>query len=454
MESELKYLEGKLPEDIERLKACGQFDQALRVIDRRLEKGVPTALARRLALEKAILRILPEEYPYSYEEALRLLQGAFDGFTEREFVDLWEEDATDWIYREGKPYFKDSIVANLAKTRPHLAARAKDERDRIDREGNFSMLDDTIAAMKRQGALAYRIRIRSQLRIRPEAERAGKVVRVYLPLPVAYAQVEAFRLIDASPAPSLVAPADYPQRTVCFEGPLQAGQPYTVEYEYINRMRYVDPKPEAVYAAQPTFYTEQQPPHVVFSATLRGVTDEVLAGESNPLLRARRIYDFVTTRVMYSFVRPYLAITDIPGYCLTSLKGDCGIQALTFIAMCRYAGVPARWQSGLYANPLSIGNHDWAQFYVAPYGWLYADCSFGGSAYRAGNEERWNFYFGNLEPFRMPACSEFQHPFVPQSRFLRNDPYDNQSGEAEYEDGGLSQDQYDTQHEVVAMERV
>ena len=35
-------------------------------------------------------------------------------------------------------------------------------------------------------------------------------------------------------------------------------------------------------------------------------------------------------------------------------------MALTFITMCRIAGVPARWQSGLYVAPDSVGSHDWA----------------------------------------------------------------------------------------------
>jgi hypothetical protein len=151
---------------------------------------------------------------------------------------------------------------------------------------------------------------------------------------------------------------------------------------------------------------------------------------------------------------PYLTIPAIPTYAATGLKGDCGIQALTFITLCRALGVPARWQAGLYASPRSIGNHDWARFYAAPYGWLYADCSFGGAAWRAGAEERWNFYFGNLEPFRMPANSDFQFEFNPAKKFRRCDPYDNQNGEAEYEHRGLGPEEYSTVHKVVRIEEL
>ena len=74
---------------------------------------------------------------------------------------------------------------------------------------------------------------------------------------------------------------------------------------------------------------------------------------------------------------------------------------------------------------------------MEPYGWLFADPSFGGGAYRNKNEKRWNFYFGNLDPFRMVANSEFQYDLLPEKKFLRSDPYDNQVGEVEYFDKAI-----------------
>ncbi|MDR1979917.1 MAG: transglutaminase domain-containing protein [Synergistaceae bacterium] len=454
MYSDLRYLLIDLPEDIARLKAAGCFERAGHVIDKRLRKQLPLALRKRLELEKEILARVPSHYPHSYDRALSLLSSAFRDFEPEELEALWEEDALDWIFIEGKPFFKDDIVANLAKTRKELTARVTDPSLLKDKEGNFSLLDETIAKMKRRGTLAYRIRIRTTVTVKPESVEEGKTVRVHLPIPVEYAQIHDFKLLDAGPAPKFVAAPDYPQRTVYFEERLQSGQEFFVEYEYVNRMDYVEARPEAAVDAQPTFYTEEQAPHVVFTPYIRDLAGELAGGEKNPLLRARRVYDFLTTRLIYSFVRSYFTIPAIPTYAATGLKGDCGIQALTFITLCRALGVPARWQSGLYANPRSIGNHDWAQFYVTPYGWLYADCSFGGAAWQAGAEERWNFYFGNLEPFRMPANSDFQFDFNPAKKFRRCDPYDNQNGEVEYEHRGLGPEEYSTVHKVVNIEEV
>ena len=454
MNAYLPYLSVDLPEDIAKLKGCGQFNRAIRAIDKRLKRDLPEALRRRLELEKEILALIPANYTHSFDETLALMSQTFKDFDASEMEELWELDAADWYFIDGELRFRADIAANLAKVRPAYAARLKNPEELKDREGNIALLDETIAKMKEKGSLAYRIRIRSTLTIASEAVRPGETVKVHLPIPIEYAQVKNFRLISVLPEPKLVAAPDYPQRTVFFEEPTREGQTFSVEYEYINSMTYVDPKPELVAPSQPAFHTEEQHPHIVFSPYIRYLTEELTGGEKNPLIRARRIYDFITTNVMYSLVRPYFTIENISAYALTSLKGDCGVQALAFITLCRCAGIPARWQAGLYSKPGSAGNHDWAQFYIAPYGWLFADCSFGGSAWRWNATERWNFYFGNLDPFRMPSNSEYQFEFNPGKSFLRIDPYDNQVGEAEYEDRGLKSGEFNTVHEMVDITEV
>ena len=84
------------------------------------------------------------------------------------------------------------------------------------------------------------------------------------------------------------------------------------------------------------------------------------------------------------------------------------------------------WQSGLDAKPSDVGEHDWALFYVPSVGWVYADLSYGGSSYLRGAMKRWDFYFGNLDPYRIPINDGFQQEFVPAKKHWRIDPYDNQ----------------------------
>ena len=144
----------------------------------------------------------------------------------------------------------------------------------------------------------------------------------------------------------------------------------------------------------------------------------------------------------------YFGLENIAENCARNFKGDCGVQALLFITLCRCAGIPARWQSGLCAEPNDVGMHDWAMFYVAPHGWMFADPSYGGGAHRAGNEARRVHYFGNLDPYRMVANCEFRAPLDPPKAHWRHDPYDNQAGEIEYEDRGLRGPEYERDMEM------
>ncbi len=445
--TDLKALVVPLPEDIEKLKWGGDFDRAKRVIRKRLSKDIPDMLKKRLELELEILDMLPSAYRYSKDEALDILRENIRDFKDEEFDELWEEDAMDWIYVDGEVHFRNNFLSNVMHTRSCFAERATDPK--FQNDGDSQKLDQVIRSIKDNGSMTYYFRIRSSLKVDPEKAHIGETIRVHLPIPSEYAQVKSFKILDASESLKIVAPADTPQRTVYFEDKLSDDEEFFVEYEFENHVDYVETDPDKVYDAQPNFYLEEQLPHIRFTPYIKSLTDEVTGEETNPLIKARKIYDFITTHVMYSYMRPYFEITDIVEYAATGLKGDCGVQALMFITMCRCAGVPARWQSGLYCAPWDIGCHDWAQFYVAPYGWLFADCSFGGSAYRAGNEERRNFYFGNLDPFRIPANSEFQQEFIPKKLYLRCDPYDNQVGEAEYEDRGLKQDEFETEHVIL-----
>lgn len=68
--------------------------------------------------------------------------------------------------------------------------------------------------------------------------------------------------------------------------------------------------------------------------------------------------------------------------------------------------------------------------------------------------ERWNFYFGNLDPFRVPLNSDFQHAFYPPRTHLRADPYDSQSGEVEYAGGGLTHSQFEARREMISIQEV
>ena len=88
-------------------------------------------------------------------------------------------------------------------------------------------------------------------------------------------------------------------------------------------------------------------------------------------------------------------------------------------------------------------------FYIAPYGWLFADPSFGVSANRCHDEARRQFYFGNLDAYRMVANRAFQADFTVNKQHWRADPYDNQTGEMETTDRGLRYEEYEREYNTL-----
>ena len=84
----------------------------------------------------------------------------------------------------------------------------------------------------------------------------------------------------------------------------------------------------------------------------------------------------------------------------------------------------------------------------------FADPSFGGSAHRINNSARRKHYFGNLDPYRMVANSEFQHPLDPAETFWRHDPYDNQGGEIEYDDAAISASSVTKGEQIIELREI
>lgn len=452
MFNDLKYLKVDLPEDVLKLKCNGNFDEALRLIDLRLEKEIPISLRKRLEIEKEIIRVLRNEYPYSFDEALELMKSNLTSFTKEELIKAKDESEADWILVDGKVMFSDSFYGNLVLTKEELKQRVINKKES---EGlRIEYLNKNIENMKKKGQASYFIHMKVTIKIKEEYQKIGEKIKIHIPLPTDDCQQSNVKIISTSPQATYIAPSNYPQRTVYFEEILKKDQEFCVEYSYESHVPYAELDPKKVSEIQLSFHTEEKEPHIMFTPYIKELCEEIVGDEKNPLLKARKIYDFITTKVKYSYMRKYSTILNIPEYAALNLKGDCGVQGLLFITLLRCAGIAAKWQSGLAVTPYHVGAHDWAQFYIEPYGWLYADPSFGGSGYRSGNLEKWNFYFGNLDPFRMVANSEFQHQFDPPKNHWRDDPYDNQLGECEYDDRGLEKKEFLTKLELLEIKEI
>lgn len=445
----LQALNLSLPQDIDSYMQSGQWREAGEMIARRLRLDLPLMLRQRLELAQFFMSRLRDQYTLSEDQLIEAVHQHIPDFSQADFRALRNEGWLDSRRIDGKRMYFEDTVASLLKANPDFAQRAG-----RPLSPSRPPLDEAMEQMKRRSVMALRLYLVSSLTIaQPDPE---IVYRVHLPLPTPAPQQHAVQIIDVQPRPEHLARESAPQRTAFFEGKGKPGRVYSASSSFEQRLTYVDPLSEsftmvAYPAARPPCREdlEEQAPHMLFTPYLRALARELIGDEIVPVRQAKRFYDFITGQVLYSYVRPYQLIENGAEYAALNLRGDCGLQALLFITLCRIAGIPARWQSGLYAAPSDEGSHDWAWFYTEPCGWLPADCSFGGAARRGGNPERREFYFGNLDPYRAVFNQGYMGAFEPERRFLRHDPYDNQSGEVETESCALYKG-YRCRHQVKA----
>lgn len=449
---DVNYFEIPLPEDILKEKMGGYFEECLYLIDKRIQEDIPYALKQRLLLEKEVIERLPQQYPYTKEDVFSMFKKYLPHFSIEDLDELITLNQLEWIYIKGIKYFHELCFENILKIRKDIVGMIEDKEKRNHELMPRHELNEVMKVMKEKGGVRYHIHLKTSIKIKKQKE--GQRIKVYIPLPIEYHQVENVKIIKTSHPDYILSPRDHNARTLCFDKIYQKDEIFFVEFCYDMYAPYQDYDPKEVSCYQPTYYTEQLSPHIVFTPYLKQLAKEIIQQETNPLLKAKKIYDYITTHMTYSFVRSYFTIEHIGEYAAINLKGDCGLQALLFITLCRIVHVPARWQAGLYISKDNPGNHDWAEIYIAPFGWLPVDCSFGGGAVREHNEERRQFYFTHLDPFRMIACNDYQVPLYPKKTYQRIDPYDNQTGEVEYEDEGLMIEDFETINEVIELKEI
>lgn len=437
-----------LPEDLLKLKWNGQFQLMNEIIDMKIQKDIPSQLKERLILEKEIIRRLPSEFPYTKAQAIQLCRNRIINFSETEFDELFKDNAFEFLFVEGIIKFKNNFYDNLIKTRPQYLKRL------IKPLAQAENRDKIICHIKEQKDVYYRLHVKMAIKIKSKYEEIGKTVKVWLPVPVFFQPVEHIKIIKISSPYALINDDNVYQRSVYFEEKLQHNQEFSVEFELINHIHSHDLSLRTTIDENMKEYLEECQPHIVFTPYLKKLTQDIIQSERDPLLKAKRIYDYITTHMSYSFVRSYLTLPCLSEYMATGMKGDCGVYAILFITLCRIAGIPATWQSGLYCTPENIGNHDWAMFHIEPYGWLYCDCSFGSAGFRNHNELQRQFYFGHIDPFRIPFTRAFQKDLIPKKTYIRRDPYDHQTGEIEYEHRALQTNEYDMYQTIIKVEEI
>lgn len=166
---------------------------------------------------------------------------------------------------------------------------------------------------------------------------------------------------------------------------LPAGEKLAVRYAVdvdIATVRYVI-RPERVGSLEDIpeeireQYTVDGPRYRIESAYIRNTVRKVVGDEKNPYWIARKVFDHLIKELKYEMVGGW----DVPEVVLRRGSGSCSEYTFAFIAMCRAAGLPARYQGAvsMRGDDASVDEafHRWAQVYLPNYGWIPVDANKG-----------------------------------------------------------------------------
>jgi transglutaminase-like putative cysteine protease len=262
--------------------------------------------------------------------------------------------------------------------------------------------------------------------------RQGSSARIWLPYPQEYRQQKDVKLIGATlngaPYDAQIAPNGTPQRTAYFEQKVSDSNKAIeakITFEYTSYAYYPnldDAKAQPLPKDFEQTYLRERPPHIVFTPQIKQLVAQIVDGESNPLAKARKIFRWENANIRYHAEEEYCLIPSFATACVSRHKGDCGIQSTLFITMCRAAGIPARWQSGWETKPVGWTMHDWCEIYVAPWGWIPCDASYG--VQKSDDPKIADFYVGHQDSHRLIVNLDYGRDLVPPKPSLRSEPAD------------------------------
>ncbi len=115
--------------------------------------------------------------------------------------------------------------------------------------------------------------------------------------------------------------------------------------------------------------------------TITKARGDALDGETDPLIMARRIFDWVRDNVEYEIGGGWDDAVTV----IERGSGSCSEYAFVFTALCRSAGLPARWTGALVRGGPASGpgpyrdysHHRWVEVYLPRIGWVHCDAAGG-----------------------------------------------------------------------------
>jgi hypothetical protein len=415
------------------------------------------------AIEAEILRRTKLDFNLTPDQVLKQLQENIADATAAD-VKHWSNSG-ELLNRtfDGEIFYFHNAVPNLFRVSAEARKRRTHEppaKKKFDLNGLVQRLVEESANSDTPEIHPVRHRVKYSLSVKDghPLVKPDAIFKAWLPFPQEYRQQHDVRLLSTNPLGGRVASADAPQRSIYFEQKIgdDAKAPrFEAEFEFTTSAYCprLDPAAVKPYDESSPFYKEftaERAPHILITPEVRKLASEIIGSETNPLNKALLIFRWVSKNLPWVSEMEYCTISSLSAKGLKARCGDCGVQSLTFITLCRAAGIPARWQSGFGTKPGEENMHDWSEFYTEPYGWLPADASYGVREH--GDPRVRDFFCGHMDPYRLIVNLDYGRELEPPKQSFRSEPTDFQRGEVEIDGQNLYFNEWDWKIEVTTAD--
>jgi transglutaminase-like putative cysteine protease len=406
------------------------------------------ALALTFEIER--LERIRKDFRKTEADVLKSLSKTYPGMTSNDLLPFEADRSLEMKIIDGEKRYFANAVPNLFR----INKEAKEYKAKVDGPPEKkltaflgSYLPTVLAEIDKSGnriVLPVDLTLTYTLSVKADAVPDGETVRCWLPYPrESHGRQKNVRLLSMSETDFIVADKNRMQRTVYAEKKAVKGEPtvfrmvigYTSASDsYGAGLSKAAPGP-VLSADSAKEFTSERPPHIVFTPEIHRLSQEIVGAEPDPLKKARLIFTWISENIPWASALEYSTIPNIPAYCLENKHGDCGIQTLLFMTLCRYNGIPAKWQSGWMLHPVEVNLHDWAEIFLDGYGWIPVDQSFG---IQPSTDPRVKyFYLGGIDAYRLIVNDDFSRDLFPAKIFPRSETVDFQRGEVEWRGGNL-----------------
>ncbi|MDA3860532.1 MAG: transglutaminase-like domain-containing protein [Melioribacteraceae bacterium] len=440
--------------EIKNLIKSGQFTRASELLEKTImDEKTTESECLELTFQKEKMKRIRKDFSKTENDILEDVKKYYPNVS-ASVLTKWEDDGSlEYKVIDGEKFYFNRAASNLFR----LNKEAKLQKEKVDGKTK-DKLDEFLESYlpevlsKKDANSSYfekkRIRLNYKLVVEADAVKEGEIIKCWLPFPREKRERQSnVKLISINNKNYIISPDEYSHRTIYSEQVAVKGQPtefqLSVEFTGANEYHELNPNLVADYKTSTDdykHYTSERNPHIVFTDRVQELSKEIIGNETNPVLKAKKIYKWINDNIPWAGAREYSTIENISDYCLSTMHGDCGIKTLTFITLARYNGIPARWESGLMLHPKSLNLHDWGEVYFEGIGWVPVDQSFG--LINSEDEKVEWFFLGGNDAYHMIINNDFSQPLFPAKIFPRSETVDFQRGEVEWRGGNLYFDKW------------